>query len=152
MSKRSLCAAALSLASIPILLSFAQTPEPAPGLRLEGSLIAAVEVRDIEASKRWYKEILGANVYYELPDKTWCELTTPVANAFIGLSKVPEPKGSGGATFSIGVKDMAKAKEFLLAHKVKLEGDIVEIPQTVKLLGFSDPDGNKLMLYEPFSH
>jgi hypothetical protein len=62
-----------------------------------------------------------------------------------------EAKSSGGATFSVGVKDMTKARDFLVAHKIKIDGEIVEIPKTVKLLGFFDPDGNKLMFYEPFT-
>lgn len=154
MLKHSLCAAVTALASIPLAYEFAsQTPAPATaqGIRFDGTVIAAVQVKDIEAAKRWYAEVLGATVHFEVADHSWCELTTPAANAFIGLGGTAEAKSSGGATFSLGVKDMIKARDFLVAHKVKLDGEIVEIPKTVKLLSFFDPDGNKLMFYEPFT-
>jgi hypothetical protein len=34
---------------------------------------------------------------------------------------------------------------------VKLDGDVVTIPNTVKLLYFADPDGNRLMFFEPLA-
>jgi hypothetical protein len=46
------------------------------------------------------------------------------------------------------VKDMAKAKAWLVEQKVQLEGDVIEIPKVVKLLYFKDLDGNRLMFFE----
>jgi catechol 2,3-dioxygenase-like lactoylglutathione lyase family enzyme len=128
------------------------TPVPAKvsGFQYEGSTIMALSVKDMAAAQSWYTKVLGAQKFYELPDKTWCEMTSPVANALIGLSKTDDAKGSGGATLSFGVKDMAKAKAWLVENKVTIDGDVVEIPETVKLLNFKDPDGNKLLFYEPF--
>lgn len=78
------------------------------------------------------------------------EITTAVENAYIGLHATELPAGTGGALVSFGVRDIQKAKSWLAANDVKMLGEVVEIPETVKLLNFEDPDGNALMFYEPY--
>lgn len=129
----------------------AAPPTSDPVLRWEGSVMCAVSVRDLKASQAWYADVLGCKVYYELLEAGWCELTTPVRGAFLSLSQKPEPEANGGSTFAIGVKDMDEALERLKAKGVKLDGEVVEIPETVKLLNFFDPDGNRLLFYQPWS-
>lgn len=122
-----------------------------PPMVWEGGVITAFEVKDLAAAKKWYGEVLNCAVFYELPEKGWCEVSTPTANALIGLSQVEAgktPAGSGGATFSFGVKNIETSRDWLAAHAVKV-GELIEIPNVVKLLYFADPDGNKLMLYQP---
>jgi ubiquinone biosynthesis protein UbiJ len=38
----------------------------------------------------------------------------------------------------------------VIERGVRLAGDVVVVEKTVKLLTFFDPDGNKLMFYEPW--
>lgn len=117
----------------------------------EGSALVALSVKDLEASKRWYAKVLGASIHYEYPPASWCELSTPVANTFIGLNGGPgATPGTGSASVSFGVVDIEKAKAWLVQNHVTIDGDIVEIPETVKLLSFQDPDGNSLMFYQPY--
>jgi predicted enzyme related to lactoylglutathione lyase len=134
-------------------------PDMAPKTKLahvdafayDGSSILSVPVKDMKAAQAWYGKVLGTSVFYELAEQGWCELTTSVPNTMIGLSQNGEVKPSNGSAISLGVKDMTKAKAWLVKNGVKLEGDVVEIPKTVKLLYFSDPDGNRLLFYEPYT-
>jgi catechol 2,3-dioxygenase-like lactoylglutathione lyase family enzyme len=121
------------------------------GFEYDGSTINSVRVTDMKRSKAWYTDVLGANVYYELAEQGWCEMTSPCANAIIGLNLVPDSKPAAVNAMSFGVKDMAKAKAWLVKKSVKLEGDVIEIPTVVKLLYFTDPDGNRLMFYQPLN-
>jgi catechol 2,3-dioxygenase-like lactoylglutathione lyase family enzyme len=128
-------------------------PAAGEGLAYEGSTITSVKVKDLKTARAWYEKILGAKLYFELAEAGWCEMTTPVKNALIGLSQVAPGEtfeSNGGSALSFGVTDMQKSKEWLTKNKVTLKGDVIEIPQTVKLLYFQDPDGNTLMLYEPY--
>lgn len=158
--KFALCAALLAT---PIALS--RTEDPAPkkdvpakpalaaveGFAYDGSTINSVGVRDMKVSKSWYQDVLGCKVFYELEEMGWCELTTSCADAIIGLNADPDHKPSPVNAMSFGVKDMTAAKTWLEKHKVKLEGDVIEMPGIVKLLYFHDPDGNRLLFYQPLS-
>ena len=115
--------------------------------------LLVLEVRDLQASRAWYEKVLGAKLFYELEGGGWCELSTPVKNTLVGLKQADAGKApihNGGSALSYGVKDMAKAKSWLEANKVKLKGEVIEIPQTVKLLYFEDLDGNTLLFYQPW--
>lgn len=155
MLKSSTLAVCLLAALAPAwVAAFQEKKSPAaPPLEFEGSLIVALEVRDLQASRAWYEKVLGAKLFYELEGGGWCELTTPVEKALVGLKQVDPGKApihNGGSVLSFGVKDMAKAKAWLEGNKVKLKGEVIEIPQTVKLLYFEDHDGNTLLFYQPW--
>jgi predicted enzyme related to lactoylglutathione lyase len=122
---------------------------PVP-IAFDGSAIGALQVADLARAKDWYAATLGCKVQFEMLDHGWCEMTTPVANAWIGLSQVEKPTANGGSSLSFGVADIALAKAWLEKQGVRLSGDVVVIEKTVKLLSFFDPDGNKLMFYEPY--
>lgn len=129
----------------------AQKPSPQkPPIAWEGSTISSLEVKDLAASKAWYAKVLGSSVHYELAEKGWCELSTPVANTYLGLSQEASPQSNGGACVSFGVKDMGAALAWLKQCGVELEGDVIEIPSVVKLAYFRDPDRNRLLFYAPF--
>lgn len=145
---------ALSALGLAAFQSAPQAPTaPKSPIAFEGSVMNAIQVRDIDAAKAWYERVLGSEVVYELPDKSWCEVTSPVKGSLIGLKRVEEGgtfQDNGGSRMSFGVLDMAQAKAWLVKNQVSIEGDVVEIPQTVKLLHFADRDGNKLLFYEPW--
>lgn len=130
-------------------------PEPEPKTHRVGDVvfhvdtaIVAIPVRDLEASKAWYRRVLGSEVVYEVPEQRWCEVSTPASGTLLGLHEQSGTAGPANA-LGVGVADMAKARAHLVSHGVELEHDVVVIPGIVKLLYFRDPDGNRMWFYAP---
>lgn len=146
-----LCPAVLGLGLGSLLPEPAATPARENPIRWEGSLITTLKVKDLARSKAFYSKVLGSKVYFDLSQMGWAEMTTPVKNSLIGLSQAEEGKfkANGGGSLSFGVKNIEEVHAWLKKHKVAC-GEIEEIPKTVKLLEFKDPDGNTLMLHQPY--
>jgi catechol 2,3-dioxygenase-like lactoylglutathione lyase family enzyme len=114
----------------------------------DGGLTCALSVSDIDRSIAWYRDVLGFDLLYKVDAMAWCELATGVERVNIGLGENLERTGRGGATLTFGVKDMDAAKAAILAKGVRLDGDVTEVPDMVRLLTFFDPDDNALMFYQ----
>ena len=109
-----------------------------------------VQVKDLSAAMDWYKKTLGCGLVMHMPEIGWCELKSPARNCLIGLSETKEGDkhlSNGGSNLSFGVKNIEAAREWLLEREVKAE-EIQVIPDTVQLLYFSDPDGNRILFYQ----
>ncbi len=142
---------AASALLVPFVALAEPTAERKPPIKWEGSMIVALDVKDVVAAKTWYHDVLGAESFYEFEGGGWIELKSPVEHALIGLSQAPpgEARGRGAVTLSLGVTNIEEARDFLVKKGVTVE-PIEEIPQTVKLLHFTDPDGNRLMFHQPW--
>jgi catechol 2,3-dioxygenase-like lactoylglutathione lyase family enzyme len=128
----------------------APAPARVAGVEFETEAsIVSVHVRDMDAAKAWYQRVLGSQVYYELAEQGWCEVTTPARGLLLGLNLNPAATPSESSALGFGVKDMVAAKDWLMKNQVTLEGDVITIPGVVHLLYFADPDGNKLWFYQP---
>lgn len=114
----------------------------------DGGLTCAMSVSHIDKSIAWYSDVLGFTLLYKVDQMAWCELSTPVARVNVGLGQNMDRTGRGGATLTFGVADIEAAKAALLAKGVRLDGDINEVPDMVRLLTFYDPDDNALMFYQ----
>lgn len=116
----------------------------------DGGLTLSLPVSDLDKSIDWYQDTLGFNLLYRMDEMGWCEMSTGVARVNVGLS-VTEERNPGGATPTFGVKDIETARVALENKNVKLDGDIMTIPDMVRLQTFYDPDGNSLMFYQDLS-
>ena len=117
-------------------------------LGYDGGLTVAFDVKDRQASVRWYQDVLGFKLLYEVAEMGWCELATEVPGVNVGLSEVEQPKVGHGPTPTFGVKDLDAARRLLEAQDVRFDGPNRVIEGMVKLATLYDPDGNTLMLYE----
>lgn len=118
----------------------------------DGGLTCGLNVSDIQASMKWYQDILGFELLYYMEDLGWCELRSPVAKVNVGLSQVEKlPPPGGNSTLTWGVKDIESATKELKNKGVKFDGDIRIISGMVKLSTFFDEDGNCFMLYQDLS-
>ena len=114
----------------------------------EGGLTCVIEVSDLSTAKRWYQDVLGFELLFELPDQQFCELASPVDRVTVGLSQVSDFKTGSGTTLTLGVRDIEAARALLEGRGVRFDGPTQEIPGIVKLASLFDPDNNRLMLYE----
>lgn len=114
----------------------------------DGSIVA-FPVRDMAASKAWYQRVLGSTIVYEVPEQHWCEVTTPAEGTLLGLHEQDGVTPGTQNALGFSVLDMAAAHAHLVAQGAKLETDVIEIPGIVKLLYFTDPDGNRMWFYAP---
>lgn len=139
--------------------STAKSPaeEPRPVRRIgkvdfhTDAAIVAFPVRNMAISKAWYQRVLGSSIVYEVPEQHWCEVTTPAESTLLGLHEQDGVSAGTQNALGFSVLDMAAAHAHLVAQGAKLETDVIEIPGIVKLLYFSDPDGNRMWFYAPAS-
>lgn len=118
----------------------------------DGGLTCSCGATDLDRTIEWYGRVLGFDLLYKRDDIAWCEMTSPVANVNVGFGIREDGVGAGGgAVLTFGVTDIEAAKAELDRHGVRQDGEIMEIPEMVKLLTFYDPDDNALMFYQDLS-
>ena len=123
----------------------------AESLGYDGGLTCALQVKDRKAASKWYQDVLGFKLIYDVEEIGWCELATCVERVNIGLSQVEKPQVKGGTTLTFGVKDIEAARKQLESADVRFDGATRVYEGMVKLATFYDPDGNTLMLYQSLS-
>jgi len=111
-------------------------------------MTCSISVSNMDASIKWFEEVLDFKLLYKVDDIAWAEMSTGLSNVNLGLGQVENVPKGGGATPVWGVNDVEKSKSHLESKGVKLDGDIRHIPGMVKLLTFYDPDGNAMMFFE----
>lgn len=117
-------------------------------LGYDGGISIGLPVRDLDKSIEWYGETLGLTFCYRMDDVGWAEMATATEGVTIGLSQVEKVETGGGATVTLGVRDVAAARSVLEGKGVRFDGETQVIPDMVTLATFFDPDGNVLMLYQ----
>lgn len=120
---------------------------PSP-LNYTGGLTLSCQCKDRKKSAKWYTEMLGFTLLYDVEQIGWCELATEIKGVNIGLSEVESPKTGAGPVPTFGVKDIDAARQRLESKDVRFDGKTMEIPGMVKLATFFDLDGNALMLFQ----
>jgi CreA protein len=116
------------------------------GIEWAGEATAALDVSDYDRSLAWYRDVLGWDVVFELPQWKWAQLQSPVAGLLVGIGQSEQVKEGGGATLTFTVKDIDAARGSLEAQGVRFDGETRQVEDMVKLATFYDPDGNALML------
>ena len=111
-----------------------------------GESTAALEVSDYDRSLAWYRDMLGWEVVFELPEWKWAQLQTPVTGLLVGLGQSERVKEGGGATLTFTVEDIEAARSYLEGEGVRFDGETGQVEDMVRLATFYDPDGNALML------
>lgn len=120
---------------------------PSP-LNYTGGLTLSCQCKDRKKSAKWYTDVLGFQMLYDVAEIGWCELATETKGVNIGLSEVESPKVGAGPVPTFGVKDIDAARKKLESKDVRFDGATMEIPGMVKLATFFDLDGNAMMLFQ----
>lgn len=114
-------------------------------LEFKQEVTASYNVADIDAAIAWYERVLGCTLLYKVDEMGWCEMSTHMPGVLIGLSEREEQPAGGNAINVWSVTDIEAARDHLAAHNVRTDGDILDLPELVRLLTFYDPDGNAMM-------
>lgn len=125
--------------------------EKTPPVILDPGLTIVQWVGDLPRAITFYRDVLGCTLERSLPEVGFAELRSPVAQVQIGLARRPAPKeapgqtAGGGTVLTFAVTDADAAALRLRAHGFD-EVEVTEMPGLVRLVAFSDPDGNPLQL------
>lgn len=116
-----------------------------PDFKYDSTITLSTPVTNLDASIAWFRDTLGFEELFKVPEVGWAEVSTSAPGVTIGLNAGEEPQG-GGTTPVLGVDDIDAARAELEGKGVRFEGDTVELPGMVKLATFFDPDGNRFMV------
>ena len=110
------------------------------------SVIAVVPVKNQDAAVGWYKKLFGRDAdivpmegvaEWQLAENAWIQVTA-------------DPERAGTATAIIGVNDIEVQCSACAASNVS-HGEVVEIPEIIKMVEVIDPDGNKVVFVQDIS-
>ena len=108
--------------------------------------VVSYHVKDWDAARKFYKEILEWPVAYESEEMGWMEFGFD-NETHLAISRWdaadPMPPYLGGATAVLAVDDAVAVTEKLRARGVHCD-DAVTIPGTVCFGTFYDPEGNRI--------
>jgi catechol 2,3-dioxygenase-like lactoylglutathione lyase family enzyme len=107
------------------------------------TVVAQVPVSDFGRAVDWFRDKLGFEADYTLPDIGWGELRSPIPGLTLGIATNPESAGkSTQPLLALSVDDIEASRAALEAAGVAFDGPTEEMPGMVKLATFRDPDGN----------
>jgi len=115
-----------------------------PGFEYDRTITLSTPVGDLDESIAWFRDVLGFEEIFKVPEAGWAEVSTSADGVSIGLEAGATAEGRG-TTPVFGVVDVDAARSELEAKGVRFEGPTVELPGMVKLATFFDPDGNRFM-------
>lgn len=104
-------------------------------------------VSDFEQTLAFYTEKLGFTVIYLDTDNLQAMLATATKDCFIGFAEA-QPIVPSTTCITFEVENIEEAVQSLQQKGVDFKDGIFEVPGTIKLATFFDPDGYKLMLSE----
>ena len=116
--------------------------------------LVPVPVTDIDRAKTFYVEKLGFNVDHDtrISDTVRIVQLTPAGSACsivigTGMGEISEMQTGSVKGLHLVVGDVREARDMLTSRGVEV-GDVIEYPQDIKFVGFSDPDGNSWLFQE----
>lgn len=115
---------------------------------VQGIELSWIVVKDIDAAIKFYTQVVGLTLKEYDKNFKWAELSGPNGSR-LGVTQENleyNMKAGTNAVVTITVKDIVKAKEKMAKQKVHMIGEIMEVPDEVKLQSFSDADGNMFQL------
>jgi predicted enzyme related to lactoylglutathione lyase len=108
-----------------------------------GELNCGIPVSDLDRAVEWYSRVLGFSLRQRIDQLGFAILETGVPGVVVGLDTAEAARtGTRGVALTWGVTDIDAAREALAAAGVETE-PVREIPGVVRLLDFTDPDGNR---------
>ena len=104
-------------------------------------------VRDLEAARVFYRDVLGFSETFFDEDERWATLDRDGTE--VALTE-GEPDAEEGGVATIDVEDIKAERERLAGRQVEV-GTVFELHGAMRLLDVYDPDGNRIQLAEDVS-
>ena len=130
----------------------ADTLQAISSIGMTTGVTLALEVSDLEHSKKFYQDVLGFRFSYEISEIGWCEFESPTKDVTIGLSKVEKVNAGGGLVPTFNVTDIAHTRSILESKNVRFDGPTSSVAGMVMLATFYDPDGHPFMLAQTLTN
>ncbi len=120
-------------------------------MTIKRSDLSWITVSDIKKAKKFFTEVIGLELRTDTPEFGWIELVPKEGGSALGIGQFNPNYGKEvlpgqNAIITFTVEDIVKTKAEFEKKGVRLLGDIVEVPGHVKMLFFTDHDGNKFQV------
>lgn len=118
---------------------------------IKSSDLSWIVVSDIKKARKFFTEVIGLKESSFNDDFGWIELQGSEGGAYIGVAQEGAEKEmqlGKGAVITLTVDNIEKTRKEFQKKKVKLIGDLVDVPGYAKMQLFSDLDGNMFQLIE----
>lgn len=112
-------------------------------------LQCVLAVSDATKSAEWYGNILGGHVVSTIPEFGWVEVSTSTPGVTLGLTEMPTDVANRGAVLDFEVDDLERVRGLLAENGVGGLESPTEIAGVARVLSAHDPDGNRLMFFQP---
>jgi catechol 2,3-dioxygenase-like lactoylglutathione lyase family enzyme len=133
------------MSSIPEVDVNPSTNPAPPSLAGRKLVQVALATRDPERSKRFYRDVLGLPLLFEVPNMTFYQLGE--LRLMVGVEPSITP---GGSVLYVDAPDIDSLGNELEQRGVRFGGAAIVVQRTeqgeLKLREFKDPDGNSLAL------
>jgi catechol 2,3-dioxygenase len=124
-----------------------------PEVPIWGVRHAAIRVRDLEAAKTWYRDVLGMTIEDEFPGRGFFVRFGPYYHHDLAIFKAdaeaaaPDANAVGLAHLALLVDSLAGVREWY--HHLKRKGVSVRSSDhgVTRSIYFTDPDGNPFEIY-----
>lgn len=103
-------------------------------------------VSNLERTVAFFTEKIGFKVLEYIAEIGQARLSTNNQDCIIGFAEAQSVIPST-TCITFEVENIEQAVQILQEKGVEFKGGIIEVPNTVKLAAFTDPDGYNLMLY-----
>src|SRR3989338_340225 len=104
---------------------------------IQGMDLAWVVVKDFKKAKTFFTETLGLKIQEECTDYNWLEVQGKKGGALVGLCEscdmTPIQAGQN-AVLTFTCDNLEKTRAELEKKKVKFVGDVMEVPDQVKMI------------------
>ena len=98
-----------------------------PSFEYDRTITLSTPVSNLEDAIAWFRDTLGFEEIFKVPEAGWAEVTTSADGVSIGLEAGGTAQGRG-STPVFGVVDIDAARSELEGKGVRFEGETVELP------------------------
>lgn len=120
--------------------------------RIKSIDLGWIVVQDIQKAKRFYVDTLGFELTTDAPEYNWAEVKAPESNFTIGIGQKSSDEDGmeigSNAVLTLTVDNIEESIKELSQQGVTFMGEVIEVPGHVKMISFTDPDGNHMQLVE----